>query len=76
MAHRIAVPFVPVIRSGNEAQQAADQLSNLIKQNEDRSWRFCHLEDVTTLRSNGCLASVFGNPTTVLNIQVAIFEQD
>lgn len=76
MAHRTAIPFVPVIRSGNEAQQAANQLSSLIKENEDRGWRFCHLEDVTTVRNNGCIASLFGNATTVLNIQVAIFEQD
>ncbi len=72
---RVALPFIPVIRSGNEAQQAADQLTTLIQQNEAAGWHFSHLEDVTTVRNNGCLASLFGNPTSVMTIQVAIFEQ-
>ena len=76
VAHRMAVPFVPVIKTGKEAQQAADQLSALIKHNEASGWQFCHLEDITTLRNNGCIAALFGNPTSVLNIQVAIFEHN
>jgi hypothetical protein len=73
---RRAIPFVPVIKQGNEAQQAAQQLSQLIQHNEESGWRFCHIEDVTTIRNNGCLAGLLGNPTSVLNIQVAIFEKD
>ena len=75
MANRMAVPFVPAIRYGNEAKQAAEQLNALIKANETAGWHFCHLENITTLRSNGCIAGLFGNPTTVLTIQVAIFEK-
>ena len=71
----IAVPFVPIIKTGNEAQQAAQQLTQLIKQSEINGWQFCHLEDVTTVRNNGCLASLFGNATSILTIQVAIFEK-
>jgi hypothetical protein len=72
---RRAIPFVPLINSGNEAQQAARELSKLIKNNEVDGWRFCHLENITTVRNNGCLAALVGNPTTVLTIQVAIFEK-
>jgi hypothetical protein len=73
---RRAIPFVPLINSGNEAQQAARELSKLIHNNEAEGWRFCHLENITTVRSNGCIAGLLGNPTTVLIIQVAIFEKD
>jgi hypothetical protein len=73
---RRAIPFVPLINSGNEAQQAAQQLSSLIQRNEADGWRFCHLEDITTVRKNGCLAALVGNATTVMTIQVAIFEKD
>jgi hypothetical protein len=54
MARR-AIPFVPTINTGNEAQQAAQQLSKLIQHNEVDGWQFCHPEDITTLRKNGCL---------------------
>jgi len=73
---RRAIPFTPMIRTGGESQQAADHLSQVIAQNEQEGWRFCHLEDVTTVRNNGCLASFTGNPTSVITIQVAIFERD
>ena len=75
MARR-AIPFVPLINMGNEAQQAAQQLSNLIQHNEADGWQFCHLEDITTVRKNGCLAALVGNATTVMTIQVAIFEKN
>lgn len=50
------------------------QLTKLIDANETEGWRFSHLEDVTTLRNNGCLA--FTNPTSLVVFQVAIFEHD
>lgn len=70
-----AVPFVPLIKAsaGKEAQQCADQLSKLIENIEGQGWSFSHLEDVTTLRNNGCLA--FSNPTSIVVYQVAIFEK-
>lgn len=77
MPSRVVVPFVPVIKAGrNEAEQAAEQLTTLIAQNEDQGWRFCHLEDVSTVRNNGCLASFSGNPTSLVTVQVAVFEKD
>ncbi len=38
-------------------------------------WKFCHLADVTTIRTNGCLAGLFGNPTSVVTVQVAVLEK-
>ena len=74
--NRVAVPFVPVIKVGtNEASQCAQQLTSLIQHYERQGWRFDHLEDVTTLRNNGCLAGLFGPAQTVLTFQVAIFEK-
>lgn len=72
---RVAVPFVPSISAGrDEAKQCADQLTKLIQAHEAQGWAFVHLEDVTTVRSNGCLAGLMGNPTSVVTFQVAIFE--
>ena len=77
MTSRSAVPFVPVIRTGkNESAEAAAQLSALIASNEAQGWRFCHLENVTTVRNNGCIAAMAGNGTSLLSFQVAIFEKD
>lgn len=74
---RTTVPFVPVINTkGDPGQQVAQQLTQLIQHHEQSGWRFCHLEDVTTLQNNGCLAGLFGNPTTTRIIQVAVFEHD
>jgi hypothetical protein len=75
MVHR-AVPFVPEIKRGkDESKQAAEQLNTLIRRLEGEGWEFCHLEDVTTLRNNGCLAGLTGNPYTVITIQVAVFSR-
>ncbi len=76
MVHR-AIPFVPAIKRGkDESEQAAEQLNDLISSMEIKGWQFCHLEDVTTLRNNGCLASLAGNPYTVITIQVAVFSRE
>lgn len=75
MMHR-AVPFVPAIKRGNqESLQAAEQLNTLIRHMEERGWQSCHLEDVTTVRNNGCLAALAGNAYSVLTIQVAVFSR-
>ncbi len=74
--HR-AIPFVPQIKAGRgESAQCAEQLSKLIESHESDSWRFSHLEDVPTLRSNGCLAALSGNSTSMITFQVAIFERE
>ena len=70
MARRIARPFVPSIRAGkSEAEEAARELTNRIEQWEAEGLRFSHLESVTTVRKNGCLASLTGNPTSVVTFQ-------
>jgi hypothetical protein len=71
-----AVPFVPAIHAGrDEAAQCAKQLNDLIAHMAGQGWRFSHLEDITTLRDNGCLASLFGQGQTVVTFQVAILER-
>jgi hypothetical protein len=46
----------------------------LISAYEAKGWRFSHLENVTTVRNNGCLAGLFGSATSTLYVQVAIFD--
>lgn len=73
---RRAVPFCPVISPGrDEAKQAADHLNSMTKQWEAEGWTFSHLETVTAIRNNGCLAGLFGNPTSVVAFQIAIIER-
>ena len=73
---RCAVPFVPVTRGErDEAQRAATQLSQMIERWEADGWRFSHLEQITTVRDNGCLASLLGNSTSVVTVQVAILDR-
>ena len=73
---RTAIPFIPVVRPGAESSSAAKQLTELIQHNEAAGWRYVRLESVTTVRSNGCIASLMGNPTSTIVVQVAVFEHD
>ena len=73
---RCAVPFVPVIKGQQDAAEVARQLSQLIESREASGWRFCQLESVRTVRKNGCLAALAGNPTSDVFLQVAVFERD
>jgi hypothetical protein len=72
VAERRAVAFTPILKgSRSEAEQVAEQLTELISANEAAGWRFCHLENVTTVKPQGCLGA---SATTVVH-QVAIFER-
>lgn len=71
-----AVPFWPRIsRSGDEARECAAELNQLVDYMSARGWRYARLENITTMRDNGCIAALFGNPTSVVVYQVAVFER-
>jgi hypothetical protein len=73
---RFAVPFVPVVKPGNEAADAAQQLSDLIAHYQASGWRYVRLESIATLRNNGCIAGLMGNGTSIVMIQVAVLEKE
>ena len=76
VSNRCAVPFVPVIKAGeNEAASAAAQLTAMIAKWDKDGWAFSHLESVTTLRNNGCLGGLAGNAQSVVSFQLAILER-
>lgn len=71
-----SVAFVPQIKAGRaEGPQVAEYLNQMIGEWERTGWRFSHLESVTTVRHNGCIAGLFGNPFTTVMCQVAILEK-
>lgn len=76
MKERCAVPFVPQVKPGRESEEAAKVLSDMMARWQADGWEFSHLEDVTTVRNNGCLSSLAGNPTSTLSFQVAILVRD
>lgn len=75
MAKRKAIPFTPELRGRKETdnQQAAKQLNELIREQQDTGWIFCHVETLKADRSMGCLFAFTPQPT--IYCQVAIFEQ-
>jgi hypothetical protein len=67
-----AVPFVPVVRGGDEATQAAKQLTEAIAKWSAEGWTFVRLETLSSIRPGGCLSG----SATVANFQLAILERD
>lgn len=76
LKEKYAVAFTPQITWGNEAVDTARSLTEMIGKWAAEGWDFSHLENVTVIRNNGCIASLFGNPTTLLTFQVAILVRD
>jgi hypothetical protein len=73
--NQVAVAFIPQVGSRTPSADAAKQLTDAIAKWASEGWTFVRLESITTVVNNGCLASLFGNATSTIHVQVAILER-
>ena len=69
------VPFIGVIKSGQGADVAAQQLQSVISQYVGAGWEFVQLSDVNIEVQPGCLPALLGQKSSYLRFDQVIFRR-
>ena len=72
----VAGPIGLTIEKRDSYSAAVKQYADIIQRETVGGWRLAMIQEIPVIKKNGCIASLLGNPTTMVSFNMLVFERD